>query len=388
MSDGEWSVPTIRALVVVTHPVQYFSPLFDKVTANGRVDLQVVYGNDAGVRLVEDEGLGTLQWDIPLVEGHPHTFLSTGEARLGQITAPGAYRLFRAVRSADIVVVHGHATPLAAVAVASAWITRTPYLLRSDTTVLTPRPRTDPRRMWAELVSRRAWGALTSGTRNSEIQRLRGVCRLLPVPFTVDVERFSGAADIDPRNTRREFGLPEDGPLVMFVGKFLEHKRPGDVVELTRHLPADVHVAMVGEGPLRTELEAATTARHRVHFLGFRNQTVLPRLMACAAVLVVPSSQEQWGLVVNEGLAAGLVPVVSEAVGCAADLVEGVGQVYPVGDIPALAEAVRAALETAGSAQHGDHVEAFRRHYSTASAAQAFEDAVDSAATDQGPHHG
>lgn len=382
---GESSAPMIRALVVLTHPVQYFSPLFDKVTANGRVDLSVVYGNDAGVRLVEDEGLGTLRWDIPLVEGHPHTFLSIGEARLGWVSAYGAHRLLRAVRSADVVVVHGHATPLAAVAVASAWVTRTAYLLRSDTTVLTPRRATDPRRIWAELVSRRAWGALTSGTWNSEVHRLRGVSRLLPVPFTVDVERFSGAAHIDPRSTRREFGLPEEGPMVMFVGKFLEHKRPGDVVELMRHLPANVHAAMVGEGPLRTEFEAS--AGDRVHFLGFRNQSVLPRLMACATVLVLPSSHEQWGLVVNEGLAAGLVPVVSDAVGCAPDLVEGVGQVYPVGDIPALAEAVRAALKTAGSAQHGENVEAFRRHYSIDAAAKAFEDAVARAARDQGPHH-
>lgn len=376
-----------RALVVVTHPVQYFSPLFDRVAANGRVALRVVYGNDAGVRLFEDEGLGTLQWDIPLVEGHPHMFLSTGEARLGQISASGAGRLFRAVRSSDVVVVHGHATPLAAVAIVSAWSTRTPYLLRSDTTVVTPRSRTDPRRIWAEQVSRRAWGALTSGTRNSEVHRSRGVARLLPVPFTVDVERFSGATGIDPRRTRREFGLPEERPLVMFVGKFLGHKRPGDVLLLTRHLPSDVHVAMVGDGPLRAQLESSSPKDGRVHFLGFRNQTVLPRLMACATVLVVPSSHEAWGLVVNEALAAGLLPVVSDAVGCAPDLVEGMGQVFPVGDIPAFAEAVLRALETADSTRHRDNVETFRRRYSMPAAAEAFEDAVARAVIDQGPHH-
>ena len=57
--------------------------------------------------------------------------------------------------------------------------------------------------------------------------------------------------------------------------------------------------------------------------LGFVNQAELPGWYGCGDVLALPSGREPWGLVVNEGMACGLVPVVSEAVGCAADLVEG-----------------------------------------------------------------
>ena len=74
--------------------------------------------------------------------------------------------------------------------------------------------------------------------------------------------------------------------------------------------------------------------------LGFVNQAELPGWYGCGDILALPSGREPWGLVVNEGMACGLVPVVSDAVGAAADLVEGVGEVFPAGDVAALAAAL------------------------------------------------
>jgi glycosyltransferase involved in cell wall biosynthesis len=45
-------------------------------------------------------------------------------------------------------------------------------------------------------------------------------------------------------------------------------------------------------------------------------------------------------------MACGLIPVVSDAVGCGPDMVRGVGEIFPTGDIDALAAALtRAARE-------------------------------------------
>ena len=73
-----------------------------------------------------------------------------------------------------------------------------------------------------------------------------------------------------------------------------------------------------------------------MRWLGFQNQADLPRLYAAADVLVLPSGWgETWGLVVNEAMAVGTPCVVSDAVGCAPDLVEpGIdGEIYPATDI-------------------------------------------------------
>ena len=57
-------------------------------------------------------------------------------------------------------------------------------------------------------------------------------------------------------------------------------------------------------------------------FAGFLNQTEVSKAYVAADCLVLPSDyRETWGLVVNEGMASGLTCVVSDACGCAEDLV-------------------------------------------------------------------
>ena len=74
--------------------------------------------------------------------------------------------------------------------------------------------------------------------------------------------------------------------------------------------------------------------------LGFINQAEMPCWYGCGDILALPSDLEHWGLVVNEGMACGLIPVVSDAVGCGPDLVAGIGEVFPAGDVDALADAL------------------------------------------------
>ena len=55
---------------------------------------------------------------------------------------------------------------------------------------------------------------------------------------------------------------------------------------------------------------------------------------------MLPSESETWGLTVNEAMACGLPAIVSDAVGCAPDLIEDgkTGFTYPIGNVAALAE--------------------------------------------------
>ena len=91
-------------------------------------------------------------------------------------------------------------------------------------------------------------------------------------------------------------------------------------------------------------------------------------------VLVLASGREPWGLVVNEGMACGLIPVVSDAVGCAVDLVAGVGEVFPVGDVEALAAALLRAA--ADAAQRQEIIRARLSRFTLAATASGYERAA------------
>jgi glycosyltransferase involved in cell wall biosynthesis len=83
-------------------------------------------------------------------------------------------------------------------------------------------------------------------------------------------------------------------------------------------------LAILGDGPLRRELEAKRASlglTDFVHLPGFVQYEGLPAYFGTAGAFVHASTTEQWGLVVNEAMASGLPVVVSNRCGCAATLV-------------------------------------------------------------------
>jgi glycosyltransferase involved in cell wall biosynthesis len=172
--------------------------------------------------------------------------------------------------------------------------------------------------------------------------------RIFPTPYCVDNERFASSADAWRRDPGRDallprFGLAPDRPTFLFSGKFVDKKRPTDIIQAVRRLvdagSANLQVLMVGDGPLREQLQRQAEGLP-VHFTGFLNQAEITSAYAAADCLVLPSDHgETWGLVVNEAMACGLPALVSSQVGSAIDLISpGVtGDTYPCGDVAALA---------------------------------------------------
>lgn len=84
------------------------------------------------------------------------------------------------------------------------------------------------------------------------------------------------------------------------------------------------HLVILGDGPLKVEIEqtiASLGIRNHVHIKGFKQYHELPIYLGMAKALIHASTSEQWGLVVNEAMAAGLPVVVSERCGCVPELV-------------------------------------------------------------------
>jgi 2-deoxystreptamine N-acetyl-D-glucosaminyltransferase/2-deoxystreptamine glucosyltransferase len=133
-------------------------------------------------------------------------------------------------------------------------------------------------------------------------------------------------------------------PRVLFAGRLAAQKRPLDAVAAHALMADDVHLVVVGDGPLRAELEAAVAAspaRDRVHLVGLVPHGEVPGHLAHADAFVLPSQYEELGSVLVEAMASGL-PVVAHRVGGIPSLVQdGVtGRLVERGDVPALAAAL------------------------------------------------
>ncbi len=127
----------------------------------------------------------------------------------------------------------------------------------------------------------------------------------------------------------------------MFVGKLTDVKRPLDLIAAAA-LAAPCHVLVAGSGHLDAAVrEDAKRRGVPLTMAGFLNQEELSRAYAASDCLVLPSRGETWGLVVNEALASGLPAIVSDACGCAPDVMTPqTGRVFETGNPASLAAAL------------------------------------------------
>ena len=166
--------------------------------------------------------------------------------------------------------------------------------------------------------------------------------------MTVDVAEIeSGVAAF--RSCRKDLlkrlGLPFDAVQFLYVGRLEPHKGVSDLIaayEKLRQNGEPPLLLIAGDGSLRGTVESATSRSDAIRYFGRVEGDRLWEAYAAADVLVVPSLFEPWGLVVNEGMAAGLPVIVTNRVGSAKDLVtpNETGLVVPVGSPDALAAAM------------------------------------------------
>lgn len=141
---------------------------------------------------------------------------------------------------------------------------------------------------------------------------------------------------------------------VVAVGRLVPEKGHADLIDAVarlRRAGRDVRVTIVGEGPERPRLAArAAAAGVPLELTGARSPADIEPIYASAAVVVVPSRREGYGLVAAEALARQR-PVVATAVGGLADVVTTdpvhgpTGWSVPSGDAAALARAIAAAMD-------------------------------------------
>lgn len=391
---------TPRLAVITTHPIQYYAPLFRELAAAGAVKLRVFYGwTGAAGQSAHDPGFRRMvKWDVPLLDGYDHLFVSNASSD------PGLHH-FRGLDSPDLiasveawqpdaVLVFGwnYRSHLRAMRHFSG---RMPVLFRGDSTLLDEQPglRRWVRRTLLRWIYRYVDVALPVGTHSQDYFLAHGLSeeQLVWAPHAIDNRRFEdedGAYKRAAMAWRAELGVDAAEPVVVFAGK-LESKKAPDVLLEAFQLAfpssesgvARCHLVVGGAGPLESELRTAAAGDDRVHFIGFQNQSRMPVVYRLGGVFVLPSRGpgETWGLAVNEAMACGRAVIVSDRVGCASDLVRDGenGYVVPAGDAKALASVLLDTLTVPSRASKMGEASAARvRAWDIPSAARQIEKAT------------
>lgn len=148
---------------------------------------------------------------------------------------------------------------------------------------------------------------------------------------TVDVDFFSRRANLlgTKRNIlRKKYGFNDREKIILFVGQLIERKGIVELIEAFAEIAksqSNIALFIIGNGPLRDKIKDLIKqyAWAKIKHIDFIQYDKMPEVYAVSDVLVLPSKEEVWGLVVNEALSSGIPVMVSHFTGVSDDLVIG-----------------------------------------------------------------
>lgn len=111
--------------------------------------------------------------------------------------------------------------------------------------------------------------------------------------------------------SKLKLGL-KDLPTIIAVGRFLKLKQFDMLIETFKDFDKDNQLIIIGEGEEKANYKKliAKYNLENVRILEFMNFENLKKYYYASDVLVLPSYSEVWGLVINEGMACGALPVI------------------------------------------------------------------------------
>jgi glycosyltransferase involved in cell wall biosynthesis len=300
------------------------------------------------------------------------------------------YQLIREIRSShpDAVMVLGYGNLAHVMVIAWCRHNHIPCMMWGDSNILGDRNKGLKALIKKVLVSwviRKCTAILSCGTLGARYFQRYGANskQIFYVPNEPDYSAIENISTNEVKSISDEFLIAKDRHRLIFSGRLVSVKRVDLLIDAFVHIAdrcPDWDLLIAGGGPLESELKSRVPHRlqHRIIWAGFidssRRMSVLYRL---SDVLILPSDNEPWALVVNEAACAGLALVCSDVVGAAAQLLHDKinGRIFRAGDLTSLVNALLDVTDVTNLARYrtatplilenwrkiADPVEGFRR---------------------------
>jgi 1,2-diacylglycerol 3-alpha-glucosyltransferase len=315
-----------RRLIILTEIISpYRIPLFNALAQHEEVDLHVIFLAETDPTL--------RQWQVYKEEiQFSYQVLASWRKRIGRynVLLNGGVCRALAASEPDVILCGGYNYIASWQALLWAESRKIPLFLWSESTQQDQRGGNALIELMKKDFLSRCRGFVVPG-RSAEdyLQALKvDAGRIFAAPNAVDNDLFSRAAAVARQNSaayRAKLNLP--ARYFLFVGRIERDKGVFELLSayaaLNESICRQIGLVFVGDGASRRELElaAAGIAPGSIRFAGFAQRDELATYYALADMLILPTYSDAWGLVVNEAMSSGLPVILSQAAGCAADLV-------------------------------------------------------------------
>jgi glycosyltransferase involved in cell wall biosynthesis len=350
---------------LVSHPIQYQAPMLKYIAKNINADLEVLFLSDMSVKGYTDREFNQrVLWDTPLLEGYNFKFLKTfGYKNKTTFFSPVCLNIFSVMKNGnyDYIWLHGWGSINNILAIFFAKKLKIKVLLRGESGIHMPQGsplKAYFKKIVLNYLFKKVHYFLAIGSMNANFYKFYGVesSKILVMPYAVDNVFFQEKSKFYKGQTeyiKKILNIECNAKIILYASKLTRRKNSLDLLMAYSKLIKNIsqnqpYLLIVGSGELEKELKhyVKKLALNRVKFLGFVNQSELPKYYELCDVFVLPSSEEQWGLVINEVMNHSKPVIISDEVGCGPDLVEDKvnGYIFKCGDIDHLELCLRKTL--------------------------------------------
>ncbi len=321
----------LRIAVVITHPIQYYAPIFRQLSERGKIELKVFYTwGEASVKKM-DPGFGKIiEWDIPLLDGYTYEFLENiaddpGSHHYKGIDNPEIINRLTEYNP-DKILIFGW-NYMSHLKVMKYFKGKVPIYFRGDSHLLnhTSGIKQFLRFTFLKWVYSHIDYAIAVGANNRAYYKKAGLkeSQIKFAPHAIDEKLFedtSGSYKAEAFKRRKQLGIPEGHTLILYAGKFEAVKNLNLLMDAFAEL-SDMKLSLLLVGNGEQEELLKERAGKNIYFIDFQNQQQIPVIYRMADIFCLPSKSETWGLSVNEAMNCSCAILVSDKVGCAVDLV-------------------------------------------------------------------
>jgi|GEM_PF-2101001 len=333
-----------RILVVELEPTPYKTDLWNTFSAAEGVDLFVIYTERKN--WAQDGGHNYQKW--PANNHRSVTF--KGKGMRGKLAA--AYGVARQIasRPTDLIYIAGYVHLATVVALFCAILLGRRFVMHADefNNDLPQGQLAKVRLIVREFLRRQIFkhgdAVLVCGRRGIESALKAGCVRekVRDFPYVIDVERIKqDAPEVVPPGCVED--LERGDPIIFFSGRMIPRKGLETLLKALSDGTADRpwRLWVEGDGPEFAHYQALAHTlmlAQRCRFLGFCQYDVHSWLVRSTDIVVVPSLEDTWGIVVDEGLQLGKSVISSDATGSGYDRINHGhnGYLFSAGDADAL----------------------------------------------------
>lgn len=328
----------------------YIIPLFNRLASMPQIDLYVYFmaASEKNRKWIPELGS---QFKYKVLPGFSLNFFAK-DLFSYHINLSIIWELIR--NHYDIILSAGYASFTNQIAFFYSKICKKPFILWSGSTINEPSSLRKVSLPLVKFIVRHSDALIAYGTRAKDYLIHLGASpeRIFVAYNTVDVDflgQQSSKLKIKKKELKDELGI-RNKAIVLYVGQLVERKGVKYLLKAYAQLKGEFDVALliVGDGIQKNELEdlCAKEDIQDAFFVGYKQLEELPAYYAASDIFVLPSTEEVWGLVLNEAMACGLPVITTDKVGASVDLIkEGVnGYVVEAKNVERLYQAMKKIL--------------------------------------------